>query len=176
MERHILTEWTSSCPTPSSRIQGVSTFVPPCKVVRDDPIDCVSLARQCFSALCLNLTTWSSRGPLLVTHLFDLSALTRRQLAKAHGVTWKEPKIHVICYITDTCYVLITYPSYTQHVHREFLLNPLFSKFFHSEWFYFQNSFIASLCLFIVTVFAWRIFKHSGNTSNTLWNQNRIFF
>ena len=76
-------------------------------------IGCVSLARLRFSALCLNLTAWfSSRDPLPVTHLFDLSALTRRhlrllikmwQLTKAHGVTRNEPKIHGICYIT-ICY------------------------------------------------------------------------
>ena len=40
-------------------------------------IGCVSLAQLRFSALSLNLTAWfSSRGLLLVTHLFDLSVLT----------------------------------------------------------------------------------------------------
>ena len=44
-------------------------------------IGCVSLARLRFSALCLNLTAWfSPRDPLSVTHLFDLSALTRFHL------------------------------------------------------------------------------------------------
>ena len=44
-------------------------------------IGCVSLARPRFSALCPNLTAWLwSRDPLLVTHLFDLSALTHRHL------------------------------------------------------------------------------------------------
>ena len=74
-------------------------------------IGCVSLARLQFSALCLNLTAWfSSRGLLPVTHLLYPSALIvlsssclrikMGQLAKAHGVTRNEPKIHVICYIT----------------------------------------------------------------------------
>ena len=44
-------------------------------------IGCVSLARLRFSAPCLKLTVWfSSRDPQPVTHLFDLSALTRRHL------------------------------------------------------------------------------------------------
>ena len=44
-------------------------------------IGCISLARLWFSALFLNLTAWfSSRDPLPVTHLLDLSALTRCHL------------------------------------------------------------------------------------------------
>ena len=73
---------------------------------------CVSHARLRFSALCLNLTAWfSSRDPLPVTHLFDPECpdapssscllIKMWQLTKAHGVTWNEPKIHVICYITN---------------------------------------------------------------------------
>ena len=70
-------------------------------------IGCMSLARL---LLCLNLTAWfSSRGLLLVTHLFDQSALivlsclliTTWQLVKAHGVSRNKLKIHGIYYITD---------------------------------------------------------------------------
>ena len=74
-------------------------------------IGCMYLARLRFSVLCLNLTAWfSSRGLLPVTHLSYPTALIMLssscllikmwQFAKAHGVTRKEPKIHVICYIT----------------------------------------------------------------------------
>ena len=73
-------------------------------------IGCVSLARLRFSALCPNLTVWfSSRDPLPVTPLVDLSALIvlscllikMWQLTKAHGVNRNEPKIHVISHITS---------------------------------------------------------------------------
>ena len=44
-------------------------------------IGCMSHARLRFSAFSLNLTAWfSSRDPLPVTHLFDLSALMSRHL------------------------------------------------------------------------------------------------
>ena len=93
--RHILREGTS-CPIPFSGSQGVPTLASPCKLVRDDLIGCVSLARLQFFPLCLNLTAWfSSRGLLPVTHLLYPSALialpclllTTWQLVKAHGVT-----------------------------------------------------------------------------------------
>ena len=87
-------------------------FHPPASSSETPLIDCVSLARLRFSALCLNPTAWfSSRGLLPVTHLLYPTALivlsypclfiTAEQLVKARGVTWNEPKIHVICYITE---------------------------------------------------------------------------
>ena len=72
-------------------------------------ISCVSLARLRSSALCLKMTAWfSSRGLHPVTHLLYTSALIvlpclliiAWQLVIVHGVTWNEPKIHGICYIT----------------------------------------------------------------------------
>ena len=73
-------------------------------------ISCVSLARQRFSALCLNLTAWFSPSGLLpVTHLLYPSALIvlscllikMWHLVKTHEVTRNEPKIHGIFYITQ---------------------------------------------------------------------------
>ena len=86
--------------------------VHPLAILSETPlIGCVSLARLLFSALSPNLTAWfSSHGLLPVIHLWYPSALivlsssclliNMWQLAKAHGVTRNEPKIHVICYIT----------------------------------------------------------------------------
>ena len=74
-------------------------------------LGCVSLAQVLFSELRRKLTTWlSSRVLLQVTHLVYLSALivlscsliTMWQVFKAHGVTRNEPKIHGICYITES--------------------------------------------------------------------------
>ena len=81
-------------------------------------INCVSLAWQRFSALCLNLTMWfSSHNLLLVTHLLYPTALIvlsclliTWQLVKAHRVTRNELKIHGIYYITtptDICFYCI---------------------------------------------------------------------
>ena len=93
----------------SSRNQGLPTLDPLASSSETPLIGCVSLARLEFSAVCLKLTAWfSSRGLLPATHLFDLSALIVLscliikiwQLAKPHGVTRNEPKIHVIFYIT----------------------------------------------------------------------------
>ena len=68
-------------PISSSRSQGVPTLAPLASSSEMPLIDCVSLAQLWFSALCPNLTTWfSSRGLLPVTHLFDLSDLTCRNL------------------------------------------------------------------------------------------------
>ena len=87
-------------PISSSGIQGVKTLAPPGKLVRDDLIGCVSLARLRFSALSLNLTSWfSSRGLLPVTHLLYPCALavlpclliTMWQPVKTHRVTRNEP-------------------------------------------------------------------------------------
>ena len=77
--RHILTEETSSCPIPSSGSQGVPTLAPPCKPCRQRGLSSAAcpLLDFRFSALCLNLTAWLSRGLLPLTHLFDLIALTR---------------------------------------------------------------------------------------------------
>ena len=69
-------------PISSSRSQGVPTLAPPCKLVRDDLIGSVSLARLRFSALYQILTAWLSLSPLPVTHLFVQSALTRCLLIK----------------------------------------------------------------------------------------------
>ena len=89
---------------------GVPMLAHPCKPYRQRSkhlcsAACPLLDSQ-FSAS-LNLTAWfSSRGLLPLTHLLDLTALTRClqikmwQLVKAHGVTSNEQKIHVICYIT----------------------------------------------------------------------------
>ena len=111
VERHILRERTSSSHIFSRKPGGVNASSSETPL-----IDCVSHARLRFSALCLNLTAWFSLSdPLLVTHLFDLSALARShlpvykklwQLTKAHGVTRNEPKIHVICYITPILWLL----------------------------------------------------------------------
>ena len=74
-------------------------------------VGCVSLVRL-FLCLCPNLTAWfSSRCLRPVTHLFNLSSLivlsclliTTWPLVKVRRVTWNEPKIHGICYIT-LCY------------------------------------------------------------------------
>ena len=95
----------------SSRGQGVSSLATPCMLVRDTSD---RLHVPCSTAiLCtlFNLTTWFSSGGLLpVTYLLYPTALIvlsssrlrikMWQLAKAHGVTRNEPKIHVIFYIT----------------------------------------------------------------------------
>ena len=125
MERHINREGTS-CPIPSTGSQGVPTLAPACKLYcqRRLWLAACPCLDSWFSALCLNLTAWLSRGLLPVTHLLDLTALTcchlcllitTWHLVKAHGVTRTEPKIHIICYITlwqylkmrlGNCYVL----------------------------------------------------------------------
>ena len=91
--------------------QGGVNACTSCKLVRDasDRLR-VPLSQLQFSALCPNLTVWfSSHSPLPITHLLYPNALIAlscsyllikmRQLAKAHGVTMNEPKIHVICYM-----------------------------------------------------------------------------
>ena len=106
--RDIYSERWLLLPISSSRSQGMPAHAPPCKLVRDDLIGCVSLARLRFSALCLNLTAWfSSRGLLPVTHLLYPSALIALLFTNQNVTAWqstrvtrKEPKIHVICYIT----------------------------------------------------------------------------
>ena len=68
-------------PKSFSGSQGVPTLASPCKPYRQrrpNPlIGCVSLARLQILCLCQNLTAWSSRGLLPVTHLLDLTVLTR---------------------------------------------------------------------------------------------------
>ena len=60
----------------SSWSQRVPRLALLCKLVRDDLISCVFLARLRFSELCLNLTAWfSSRDLLSVTHLLYSTAL-----------------------------------------------------------------------------------------------------
>ena len=90
--------------------QWMPTLAPLCKLVRDELIGWVSIARLRFSALCINLTAWfSSHGLLQVTHLLYPGSpivltcllITTWQLVKAHGVTRDAPKIHGICYITQ---------------------------------------------------------------------------
>ena len=76
-------------------------------------IGCLSLARLPILCLCPNLTAWLSRGLLPVTHLLDLTALTRcHPLFTNHNVTacqstrgCNEPKMHVICYIIHVSYI-----------------------------------------------------------------------
>ena len=96
-------------PISSPGSQGVPMPAPPCKLVRDNLIDCVSHSWLWFSALCPNLTAWFSLRVLLpVTHLLYLSALimlpcllvTMWQHVIAHRVTLNELKIHGIFYIT----------------------------------------------------------------------------
>ena len=121
MERHIHREGTSFCPIPSSGSQGVPTLAPPAPYRQRRPnplIGCVSLAR--LPILCTLsksdrvVITWSPSGYTTVRLDFSdpLSSLclliTTWQLAKANGVTRNEPKIHVICYITQTILCIST--------------------------------------------------------------------
>ena len=75
VERHILRERTSS--HIFFREPGRCQRLHPLASSAETPlVGCVSLTQLWFSGLCLNLTAWfSSRDLLLVTHLFDLSAL-----------------------------------------------------------------------------------------------------
>ena len=61
------------------------------RIVRDDLTLCSAVCHWLdsrFSALCLNLTAWLSRGLLRVTHLLDLTALTRcHPLFTNHNMT-----------------------------------------------------------------------------------------
>ena len=101
-------------PISSSSSQGVPTLAPPCKLVITPLVGCVSLARLRFSALSKShhvvLITWSPSGYIPVRPKWhdrpSSSCLLIKmwQLTKAHGVTWNEPKIHVICYITLVIY------------------------------------------------------------------------
>ena len=87
VERHILREKTSS-----SHIffqePGSANACTPCKLVRDDLISCVSLARLLFSALHLNLTAWfSSRFPLSGYTPVVLECPDRAAIFTNHNVT-----------------------------------------------------------------------------------------
>ena len=110
--RDIYSERGLLLPISSSMSQGCQCLHPLASSSETPPIGYVSLTRLRFSALCLNLTAWfSSRCLLPVSHLLYPTALIVLssssllikiwQLAKAHGVTWNEPKIHVICYTTE---------------------------------------------------------------------------
>ena len=108
VERHILRERTSFShiffPEPGGA-NGCTLFQAVVRVPLMYLIGCVTLAQLRFSALCPHgyhhvvsfrlhtCCTWVlwSRCCLLIKMW---------QLAKAHGVTWNKPKIHVICYIT----------------------------------------------------------------------------
>ena len=93
MESHIHREGTSSCPIPSFGIQSLHPLAS--RSVRDtsdrlripgswSPSCYTPVWPDCHDALsspCLLITIWP--------------------LVKAHGVTRNEPKIHVICYITN---------------------------------------------------------------------------
>ena len=105
----ILREVTSSCPISSSWSQLVLKLAPPCKPYRQrrpNVSDRLRIPGSPLSRLCLNLTAWLSCGLLPVTHLLDLTALTRChppvllnttwQLVKAHRVTRSEPMSYVI--------------------------------------------------------------------------------
>ena len=117
MQTNILREGTSSCPISSSGSEGVPTLSPPCTPYRQRrPRRLWSAAYSWpdsrFSGLCLNLTVWFSyhvvsfslhtcrtRQPRRTT--IPCLLITTWRLVKAHGVTWTEPKIHVIYYITS---------------------------------------------------------------------------
>ena len=81
VERHILWERTSSSIS-SKRSQRVSTLAPLCKLVRDASNRLrVPRSTAILCTLCKSPAWFSSRDPRPVTHLFDLSALTRRYLS-----------------------------------------------------------------------------------------------
>ena len=103
LERHILKERTSS--HIFFQEPGGANTCTPCKLVRDASgwPHVPHLTMILF--LCLNLNMWFSSRDLLVTHLFDLSALIvlsclqikMWQLAKHTGSLGTN---HGICYIT----------------------------------------------------------------------------
>ena len=94
VERHILRERNSSSYM-FFREPGVLTLAPPCKLVRDDLIGCVSDTRLRFSALCLKLTVWFLSRDLLpvtlllyprapITLLFSKQNMTACQSTRGH--------------------------------------------------------------------------------------------
>ena len=109
VEGHILREGTY-CPIPSSGSQGLPTLAPPCQSYRQrrpntsallhvlgSTLDSLALSKsECVVSFrlhtCWTWLFWRSAIPLFL--------ITTWQLAKAHGVTRNEPKIHFICYIT----------------------------------------------------------------------------
>ena len=117
MERHILRKRTYSSHI-FFRGPGGANACTPCKLVRDDLIGCVSLARQQFSSLSKSarvvFISWSPSGYTpVIPYCLDVQSypcllITAWQHVKAHGVTRNEPKIYVICYITLVYLVSLT--------------------------------------------------------------------
>ena len=106
VERHTLRERTSSSHIFFQEPGGCQHLHLLASLSAMPLISCLSLTWLRFTALCLNLIAWFSLHDLfLVTHLLYLNALmcchpslliTVWQSVKAHRVTRKEPKIHVI--------------------------------------------------------------------------------
>ena len=105
-------------PISSSRSQRVQTLAPLCKLVRDAS-DWLRVPRSTAILCTLSkanhvvLITWSPSGYKPIRPEWpdapSSSCLLIKmwQLAKAHRVTKNEPKIHVICYITQV-YIPLT--------------------------------------------------------------------
>ena len=127
MERHILREGTSSCPVSSSGSQRWPTLAPTFKTYRQRRLnvsDRLRVPGSTHDSLhsvstwpCCSHITWSPSGYTLVgpdcpdAFLSSCLLITTWQLFKAHGVTWNELKIHVICYIT-LAYFYLEYKIY----------------------------------------------------------------
>ena len=102
-------------PISSSRSQGVPTFAPPCKLVRDSS-DRMRVPRSTTIFCTLSksdsvvLITWSPSGYISARpecpDVPSSSCLLIKmwQLTKTHGVTENEPKVHIIRYITIALY------------------------------------------------------------------------
>ena len=112
VERHILRERASSSHIFIRDSGGVNAFAPPCKVFKDSS-DRLRVPRSTVILYTLSksdhvaLITWSPSGYTPVrpkwSDATSSSCLLIKlwQLAKAHGVTRKKPKIHVMCYISQ---------------------------------------------------------------------------
>ena len=120
--RDIYSERGLLLPISSSRILGLPTLSLPCKLVRDASGRLrVPRLTAILSTLSKSdhmvLITWSLSGYTPVRpDCPDASSsscllIKMWQLTKAHEVTWNEPKIHVICYITI---IRIAFSNWTQ--------------------------------------------------------------
>ena len=110
-------------PLCSTRNQGVPTLAPPCKLVRDASV-WLRIPRSTAILCTLSksdrvvLIPWSTSGYTPVwpkrpdASLSSCLLIKMWQLAKAHGVTRNEPKIHVICYIIFVSF-LFTFPPFS---------------------------------------------------------------
>ena len=85
--------------------RGWQRLDPPCKLVRDAS-DQLRVPCSTPKSDRVVLITWSPSGYTPVrpecpdAPSSSCLLIKMWQLTKAHGVTWNEPKIHVICYIT----------------------------------------------------------------------------